>query len=110
MGWVVDWRDHRTCYWQTLGFSQALVCLISMMTLDSGDFAELGGFQKIKRYLWVLKTKTPPVYVGLDFQSFLFLRFCAPGQRYPTESIIILIISSPNQRSQISEKSVPCLV
>ena len=30
---------------------RTLVCLISMMTLDSGDFAELGGFQKIKRYL-----------------------------------------------------------
>ena len=40
---------------------RTLVCLIGMMTLDSGEFAELGGFQKLKPYIRVLKTKTPPV-------------------------------------------------
>ena len=54
---------------------RTLVCLISMMTLDSGDFAELGGFQKIKCYLWVLKTKIPPVYVGPTLWDYILSLF-----------------------------------
>ena len=47
-----------------------LVCLISMMTLYSGDFAELGGFQKIKLYIWIFKDKNSSSVGGIRFSVF----------------------------------------
>ena len=50
VGWAGDWRYHRPCYWQTLGFSQDSGSSNSVMMQDFGDFARLGGFQNIKLY------------------------------------------------------------